>query len=197
MNKAELHAFAAAGVAQKVAAIEQELAIYHREWPEMFLSPTAPQLLKAPLRNGNGTGHWPIVATKPAPETAGDDAVTIERLLAERKVHAQRLKASWTPARRAKMARLMKQRSKAIHKAKAAKRAVAKTGGSRRGSRLGGPVVDGIHAYLQAHGESSLKDLMAGVKKGASNVVTCMAAGLKSGRFTRVSKGRYALGPHA
>jgi hypothetical protein len=188
MNKAELHAFAAAGVAQKVAAIEQELGIYHREWPELFLSPTAPQLLKAPLRTyGTGNGHWPIVATKPH-EAPAADALTIDTLLAERhERHRNAVKASWTPARRAKQARLMKARRKGS--------AILK--GHRAGKRIGGRVVDGVHAYLQAHGESSLKELMQATKTGASNVVSTMQSGLKSGRFVRVRKGRYTLGPQA
>lgn len=61
MTKDELHVFAAAGVAQKIATMEQELATYHKEWPELFLSPTAPQLLKAPTKNGSN-GHWPPIA---------------------------------------------------------------------------------------------------------------------------------------
>jgi hypothetical protein len=110
MTKEELHALAAPGVAQKVAAIEQELATYHKEWPELFLSPTPPQLLKARQRR-NGNGHWPLVAKKatPAP-TAIEDA------------RKRKVAATWTPERRALMARLMRKRSKEIHAARAAAR---------------------------------------------------------------------------
>lgn len=97
MTREELHQFAAAGVAQKIAAIEKELSTYHKEWPELFLSATAPQLLKAALKNGNNT-HWPIGENGTAPS---------------------RKTAEWTPERRAKQAAIMRKRSKAMHQAKA------------------------------------------------------------------------------
>jgi len=106
MTREELHTFAAAGIALKLVAIERELAAFHKEWPELFLSPTAPQLLKAPTKNGSN-GHWPPIAPTP------DRAAAIS--------------ATWTPARRAKQARLMKKvRSKQMHIARRAKRAAAK-----------------------------------------------------------------------
>jgi hypothetical protein len=105
MTKEELHSFAAAGVAQKLATMERELAGYHKEWPELFLSPTPPQLLKAPAKNGTN-GHWPPLTSA-------------EKMSAAKK-------ASWTPERRALQARLMKKRSKAMHAARRAKEAAAK-----------------------------------------------------------------------
>lgn len=91
MTKEELHQFAAAGVAQKMQSIERELAVYHKEWPELFLSATPPQLLKVGLKNGNGNGngHWPaIVATapepaKPAKAKKGGHTVAVRRRRAE------------------------------------------------------------------------------------------------------------------
>jgi DNA-binding PadR family transcriptional regulator len=62
MTKEQLTQFAEAGVALKIAEVERELAEYHRQWPHLFLSATPPQLLKAPMKNGNG--HWPPVVRK-------------------------------------------------------------------------------------------------------------------------------------
>ncbi len=63
MTRDELHAYAAAGVAAKIATMERELATFHKEWPELFLSATAPQLLKAATKNGSN-GHWPPVVAR-------------------------------------------------------------------------------------------------------------------------------------
>lgn len=104
MTREELHTFAAAGIALKLVAIERELAAFHKEWPELFLSPTAPQLLKAPTKNGSN-GHWPPIA--PAPDRA------------PAKPHG----GVWTPARRAAQARRIKSRMKAMQAAKLAKHA--------------------------------------------------------------------------
>lgn len=100
MTKEELHSFAEAGIAQRLSAIEKELAVYHKEWPGLFISATAPQLLKATPKNGSN-GQWPIVITEKA--------------------------ARWTPERRAKQAELMRRRrAKELHAAKAAAKAAAK-----------------------------------------------------------------------
>ena len=89
MTKEELHRFAADGVRNKIAAMEVELSTYHREWPELFLSATAPVLLKAELKhgsNGNGSGPWvPVTIIK-----------------------TTRHAASWTPERRAAAAARMR-----------------------------------------------------------------------------------------
>jgi pyruvate/2-oxoglutarate dehydrogenase complex dihydrolipoamide acyltransferase (E2) component len=130
MTKEELHALAAPGVAQKVAAMELELATYQKEWPELFISPTAPQLLKLPRRNGHN-GHWPIVVTKVTKKathaaTAPEPTPPTTTINAELK--RRKMRAAWTPERRAKMARLMKKRQKALHAGKAAKKAAKKAG---------------------------------------------------------------------
>ncbi len=76
MTNEELRELAAAGVSLRIHTIEQQLATYHKEWPELFASPTPPQLLKVPTNgngnNGNnGNGHRPAAAppaaTEPAP----------------------------------------------------------------------------------------------------------------------------------
>lgn len=68
MNKEQYRSFTAIGIRQHLLDIEKELAGLHRDWPDLFLSPTPPQLAKAILKtNGNGNGHWPaIIATPPA-----------------------------------------------------------------------------------------------------------------------------------
>jgi hypothetical protein len=107
MTREELHTFAAAGVAQKIATIERELAVYHKEWPELFLSATVPQLLKPVLKNGHSSNGTHAAIDAP-PSSKQSKQI-----------------ASWTPARRAKQARIMRRRQKAMQAAKAAKRAVA------------------------------------------------------------------------
>jgi hypothetical protein len=69
MTKDELHTLAAAGVAGRVGEIEKELASYHREWPELFLSPTVPQLLKAPVKTNGHDPRWAALASQAAPTT--------------------------------------------------------------------------------------------------------------------------------
>lgn len=61
----ELRELAAAGVSQRIHAIEQQLAKYHKGWPELFRSATAPQLLKGHA-NGNGHGAGPDWIAPPA-----------------------------------------------------------------------------------------------------------------------------------
>jgi hypothetical protein len=114
MTKEELHTFAAAGVAQRVGAIEQELAEYHKEWPDLFLSPTAPQLLRTTV---NGNGHV---------RRASDIETMIAKV--DGMIAAKR-GGVWTPERRAKQARLMKKRSKAMHAARRAKAATTTRSG--------------------------------------------------------------------
>lgn len=84
MTREELHTFAAAGVAQKIAGIERELATYHKEWPELFISVTAPQLLKPALKTGiSSNGHGPTTiapATKRANSSHAATEARIETL---------------------------------------------------------------------------------------------------------------------
>ena len=86
MTREELHTFARAGVAQKIAGIERELATYHKEWPDLFMSATPPQLLKPELKNGTGNGHAPILPPRPGHATsraAGEARIaTVRALLA-------------------------------------------------------------------------------------------------------------------
>jgi len=136
MNTTELKALATAGVAVRIQQIEKELATYHREWPDLFLSPTAPQLLKAEPK-ANGNGHFPKITATQKKKGAWTDerrakfAATMKKKRGGGKKqrytkfgseeHRAKMAASWTPERRAKMARLMKKRMKAIHAAKRSK----------------------------------------------------------------------------
>jgi hypothetical protein len=82
MTKDQLTKFAEAGVALKIAEIERELAEYHHQWPQLFLSATPPQLLKVPAR-ANGNGHWPpVVMTKEPRATAEGQAARVALLQA-------------------------------------------------------------------------------------------------------------------
>lgn len=91
MTNEQLHELAAAGVTQRIQAIEAELATYHQEWPELFL--TAPsRLLKAGTPSSNG--HRP--AAPPIAPAAGDGRAS-----------------SWTPERRAKHARAIRRARRA------------------------------------------------------------------------------------
>jgi len=170
ITTAMLQQLAEAGIRQRVADIERELAAYHKVWPDVFISPTAPQLLKAPPKPEASNGHWPAVTFTLKPPTPTPPTTKSK--------HA----AAWTPARRAKQARLMK-------KYRAAGVVTTKASAKR---------LDKVQAYLTQHGESAIQDLMtAGGYKTSAHIIGMMASGLKSGRFQRTGKGRYALGPKA
>jgi hypothetical protein len=89
MTNEQLHELAAPGVTQRIHAIEAELASYHKEWPELFLT-APPRLLKAGTPSSNGNGHRPAAPPIVAP-AAGDGRTS-----------------SWTPERRAKHARAIR-----------------------------------------------------------------------------------------
>jgi hypothetical protein len=166
LSKAQLQHLAEAEVRQRVADLERELAMYQKSWPDIFIAPTAPQLLKAlpkpTAASMNGNGNWP--------------AVTFVKSSTTKKKHDKRSTA-WTPARRKAQSRRMKKQ-----RAKSSK---------GRAGRLGK-----VQAYLHKHGESSLQDLMtASGYTSAASIISAMNTGLKSGDFKRVSKGRYTLGP--
>lgn len=63
MTKDELRALAAVGYAAKLKQIEADLADGFKQFPEVFLGSTPPQLVRPELRNGHGK-HWPIEARK-------------------------------------------------------------------------------------------------------------------------------------
>jgi hypothetical protein len=123
MTTEELHELAAAGVSQRIHAIEQQLAKYHEGWPELFRSATPPQLLKIPMNgNGNGNGHQPAVAAPPAVATTKEtapaqsvfDAAPARRGRRKKPVVDGRT-TSWTPERRAKHARAMRKAKRAAN----------------------------------------------------------------------------------
>jgi hypothetical protein len=180
LTKAMLQQLAEAGVRQRVADLERELAVYHKVWPDVFISPTAPQLLKAQPKSGSTNGHWPVTTfTKTKTKTTTKHA------------------ASWSPERRAAASKEVKARWKnGVYKSK-----VKKSKKTKKTNHGNAGLVDRIHAYLQAHGESSLKDMQTGSgytgNNGPASIVSTMQRGLKSGRFKRTGKGRYSLGPKA
>jgi hypothetical protein len=182
LTKAMLQQLAEAGVLQRVADLERELAIYHKVWPDVFISATAPQLLKAMPKatSGSTNGHWPVTTfTKTKTKTTTKHA------------------ASWSPERRAAASKEVKARwKKGVYKSKVKKSKKTKT--TNHGNA---GLVDRIHAYLQQHGESDLKAMVTGTgytgNNGPASIVSTMQRGLKSGRFKRTGKGRYALGPKA
>jgi hypothetical protein len=110
MTKEQLQRFAEAGVREHMLAMERELRDYHRTWPALFKPGPPPQFVAAARKNGNGNGRWPAIeATAPAPEPDPKNT--------------KAMKSAWTPARRAKQARMMRSRLKTMQAAKRAKAA--------------------------------------------------------------------------
>jgi hypothetical protein len=110
MTNEELRELAAPGVSQRIHAIEQQLATYHQGWPELFASPTPPQLLKIPLNGSNGNGHQPAAA---APTT--ETAAPARRRRAKRAPVVDGRTTSWTPERRAKHSRAIRRAKRAAN----------------------------------------------------------------------------------
>jgi len=105
MTNEELHELAAAGVSQRIHAIEQQLATYHRGWPELFASPTPPQLLKIPM-NGNGAsgnGHKPAAAAPPT--TAGSVFDAPPAMPRRRRKMSRKARAAISAAQKARWAK--------------------------------------------------------------------------------------------
>lgn len=102
MTKAELYDYARAGVRQRLVAIERLLADLYREFPAEFAGDSAPVFVK-PETKLNGNSWPPFEATHPENGTNGNG----------REATAAKISASWTPERRAKAAKAMKQRRKA------------------------------------------------------------------------------------
>jgi hypothetical protein len=88
----ELRTLATAGISMRVKEIEKELAVYHEGWPELFLSSTVPQILKA--------------------EQSKNEHSSIPRIVARKK------KLGWTAERRAKFMATLKRKKAAERKAK-------------------------------------------------------------------------------
>jgi hypothetical protein len=63
MTKHELRELARVGYAAKLKQLEADLADGFKQFPELFLGTTPPQIMRPELRNGAGT-HWPIEARK-------------------------------------------------------------------------------------------------------------------------------------
>lgn len=110
MKRSELRQYAIPGVRQRVHALETQIGIYYREFPEIFIGKTLPVLLKAETKdmntwpdvrvvatnNGNGNGHGPSARVSAA-------------------------KRAWTPERRKRQGRLIRKSLRKMHAARAAK----------------------------------------------------------------------------
>ena len=66
LSRQQLHDLASAGAVAQIQEIERRLSALHAEWPELFLSPTAPVLLVAD-RKPSTNGAWPPVLKHAAP----------------------------------------------------------------------------------------------------------------------------------
>lgn len=76
MTKEELRELATWGVRKRLQDIEQQLAVYHAEFPELFVSETKPVLLRAePREDGKEWGLTPKPPPKGAPQPSTTDRV--------------------------------------------------------------------------------------------------------------------------
>lgn len=114
MTNAELRELAAIGVTRTVAEMERLLAMYHEDWPELFLSSSPPQLLRRP--NGaaapsSRASSW-TQARRAAHSQAMKDRAAARRVLAAQAIEAAATKATrvFSAASRRKLALAMKRR---------------------------------------------------------------------------------------
>lgn len=195
LSREALRTLARDGARRQLRDLEQQLALLFGEFPDLFLSDTPPQLLKAerrpPATSRNGTApavNWNITATPP-PDVKASMAVIRGR---------QGGKAGWTPARRKAQARRMKNLAA---RQNAGRRRLGQSPKATKGQprRLGQiknfTPYRAIQAYMAAHGPSRLKDLTATIKaKHPANVSGFMKHGIAHGYFKKVDTGVYALG---
>lgn len=79
MKREALRQLAASGMRAKIAEIERELAGYHEEFPELFLSSAPPMLLKSELTGEPPAAHWNTL--QPRTSGRGDKADQMEALI--------------------------------------------------------------------------------------------------------------------
>jgi hypothetical protein len=114
MTNEELHVLAAAGLRERIATMQAELTVYHEEFPELFVSATPPQLLKAHA-NGNGHGpDWIAPAAIPMNEPAAP-ARRRSAKSAKKAAPVDGRTTSWTPERRAKHSRAIRRAKRAAN----------------------------------------------------------------------------------
>jgi len=167
LTKERLQQLAEAGVRNRVADLEMELAVYHKVWPDVFISATAPVLLKA-MPKSESNGHWPVT--------------TFTKTTKESKASKHRA-SSWTPKRRAKQSQLTKARWKnGVYKSKVKK--------SARLDRV-------MAYLKKHGESSTTDLMAAGGYKKSSSLINAVAVRLRSGIIQRTGRGRYALGSKA
>ena len=183
IKKMEMQEYARLGVRMHLEEIERQLAGLHRQFPDLFLGDTAPIFLR-PEPKPNGTSTWPTVQVS-APEvvgTNGGHGTNPSKASVSQK-------ASWTPARRAKQAKMMKKRSLAMHAAKAQRH--AKLGATEPWGYF---VWQRMHDFLQTQDQRTAKvqDIM---REAKVNVGASVASAIKNHPeyFKRVGVGRYQL----
>lgn len=180
--KKELKMLAEEGARQRLIALERELGLLYREFPNIFIRGERPMLVNAEQRSGNGNGNG-YVRLSP-----GEYA---EATTAHRAVIGAAIRASWTPARRAKQSKLMKERKRQerLHAGKASKtskasKALASKGWAQR-----------WYEHLkQAGGPVRLRDSQVALRAEASTLLSSSADYLKHGNIKKIKKGYYAAG---
>lgn len=191
MKKSDLHELARLGVRTKLLALERFLGDLFLEFPEEFLSKTAPVLARSE-RKARST--WPALAVAaPAPDdetSASDDETGSSEDEPETREAAPRSKqkAAWSPERRAKQAKLMKARSQDLHAARRLKAAANKdetgpppaTNGNGNGHdpTWGGTLWHRVHDFLvtQPKRTATVHEIVAATNaKKSSNVYAGLA----------------------
>lgn len=146
MKREELRAYAIPGVRLQLRAIEQRLAAYHEEFPEVFISKTPPVLVKADAKEAN---DWPALRITPATHGNGNGNGH-QRSTVNASAGAKR---GWTTARRAKQKRTLRRKRLATRAATRAKAAApVKTKTARTVKRSAG-------GYAQAHREAQVQNM--------------------------------------
>jgi hypothetical protein len=157
MTKSDLLGLAQWGAHREVAAIEQRLHALQREFPDIFVVNESIVLLKAELRSSDNG-------------------------LAPRKKNFK-YSASWTPARRAKQAKVMRKRLKAMHgrlTKKKPKRTLWK---------------DRWYARLKKRGPEQLSISAHALRTASATLLTSADSYLKDGTIKKQKSGLYAAGP--
>lgn len=98
MTNEEIHVLAAAGLRERIATMQAELAVYHETFPELFHGSTPPQLLN---------GHRPAVAAAP-PANARSRSITFDVAAApvkRRRKMSRKARAAISAAQKARWAK--------------------------------------------------------------------------------------------
>jgi len=164
LNRTQLHALAEHGVRRELAAIEQQLAVWHREFPTLFISNERPLLLKAELREVNKSNGLPKAT--------------------ERERRSRGAKKAWTPKRRKQAARQMKHQQP---KLRAARKRADRKAGKQPWKAL-------WYARLQAHGPEAVGASATALSTTSAILITSSDGWLKAGYIKKTAPGVYAVG---